>query len=102
MIACSCVLLQLILLYKVSQIIPKNGTQIAIARVHLLFFTLFSKFVVIYFTADVRKPENSKFLSNYFPLSKQCASLQNLCFSAEMNLNSFLFLYASPTRGKRP
>ena len=43
MIACSCVLLQLISLHKVSQISPKNGTQIAIARVHLLFFTLFSK-----------------------------------------------------------
>ena len=36
------------------------------------FFTLFPKFVVIYFTADVRKPENRKFLWNYFPPSKQC------------------------------
>ena len=37
------------------------------------FLRFFSKFVVIYFTADVRKPENSKFLWNYFPPSKQCA-----------------------------
>ena len=75
MIACSCVLLQLISLHKVSQISPKNGTQIAIARVHLLFFHFFPKFVVIYFSADVRKPENSKFLWNYFPPSKQCANV---------------------------
>ena len=78
MIACSCVLLLLILLHKVPQISPKNGFQIANSRVNLLFSHFFPKFIVIYLSADIRKPKNSKFWWNYFPPSKHCGSLPQL------------------------
>ena len=67
MIACSCLFLFLILLHKVAQISPKNGSQIANSRVNLFFFTLFSKIYSNLLHCGHYKPRKYQILVELFP-----------------------------------